>query len=115
MKTITENSTNLSLYVYNDNRTVTIGSDKTVVSATSSDKYEVIEENILMDVKSGTHTLHTGVTEPSNWVGNKYTFDGSAWALNTAFKIACEDCNTRNVLTLNNYDATTCSECATAL
>ena len=111
MKTITDNTTKLSLFLYNDDRTVTIGSNGTVVAATTSDKYESIGENILPDVKSSTHTLHTDVTEPTNWQGTKYTFDGTTWALNSNFKIVCEKYPCIQSVVLNNYDDTKCSEC----
>ena len=101
MKTITDNTTKLSLFLYNDDRTVSIGSNGTVVAATASDKYESIGEN----------TLHTDVTEPTNWQGTKYTFDGTTWALNPNFKIVCEKDPCIQSVVLNNYDATKCSEC----
>jgi hypothetical protein len=28
---------------------------------------------------SGNATLHTGVTAPADWQGNRYEFDGSDW------------------------------------
>ena len=117
MKTITENGTNISIFTYNDDRTVTIGSASTTAGATASDKYESIEEQLYFGVTSGTHTLRTGVTEPSDWFPSKYKFDGSSWTKNAAFKIVCEKtCMFPNeLLTLNAYDATTCSECGESL
>ena len=68
MKTVTEKSTNISLNGYNDDRTITIGTEYTVANATSSDKYEPIEELRYLGITSATHTLHTGVTEPDDGV-----------------------------------------------
>jgi len=115
MKTITENGTNISIHTYNDDRTITIGSASTTAGATASDKYESIEEQLYLGITTGTHTLHTGVTEPSDWFPDKYKFDGSSWTKNMDFKIPCEHCNIAGKLTLNAYDATTCSECGESL
>ena len=116
MKTITEKSTNISLNVYNDDRTITIGTEYTVANATSSDKYEPIEELRYLGITSATHTLHTGVTEPDDWCSDKYKFDGSSWTKNTDYKIPCKKCNINTgLLTLNVYDATKCSECEETL
>jgi hypothetical protein len=74
MKTITQNGTNLSKYLFEDDKAVAVGDDKiTVGSAESPDFY-------ISDLNSGNCTLHESVTNaPSDWAGNKYTFDGTTW------------------------------------
>lgn len=72
MKTIVENSTNLSKYLLADSETVTIEADKITVGNPA--------KFIIADLNSGNATLHTGVTnDPDDWTGNKYTFDGTTW------------------------------------
>ena len=113
MQTLVDTATGISHYVFNDGRTITISSTGTVVSPTSEDKYEIIEELIIPSMTTSNTTKHTGVTEPADWVGNKYKFDGSNWTKNTDFKIVCPNkCRIEDgIVTLNNYDATKCSEC----
>ena len=98
-------------------RTVTINNTGTVVSPTSSDKYEIIEELIIPSMTTSNTTKHTGVTEPADWVGNKYKFDGSNWTKNTDFKIVCPNkCRIEDgIVTLNDYDATKCTTCGESL
>ena len=74
MKTITENSTNLSKYLFDDSKAVTLESDRIVVGDTSSPDFYI------GDMNSSNATLHTGVTnDPNDWTGCKYTFDGTTW------------------------------------
>ena len=117
MQTLVDKSTAISYYVFNDDRTVTINNTGTVVSPTSSDKYEGIEELLMPTMTTDNTTKHTGVTEPTDWIGNKYKFDGSDWTKNTDFKIVCPNkCRIEDsIVTLNNYDATTCTECKESL
>ena len=103
MQTITGNSTGISYHLFPDSDTVTVGSNRTTVSTG-----EVIE-----DMRSDTHTLHTGVTAPSDWMGTKYKFDGTSWTLNTAYEVVCQKCLPD--ISLNDYDATKCSVCGESL
>jgi hypothetical protein len=74
MKTIVENSTNLSKYLLDDSKAVSIGSDKITVGDPSSPDFYI------GDLNSGNCTLHENVTNaPDDWTGNKYTFDGTTW------------------------------------
>lgn len=114
MKTITEKSTNISIAVFKDARTVTIGSDNTVAEAIESDTHVNSRKKIYHTVTSSTHTLHTGVTVPSDYKEDKYKFDGTAWTLNTDYKIICESCHGTDFV-LNAYDATKCSGCGESL
>ena len=92
-------------------------SDDVLAFLASEDKYEIIEELIIPSMTTSNTTKHTGVTEPADWVGNKYKFDGSDWTKNTDFKIVCTNkCRTEDsIVTLNNYNATTCTACGESL
>ena len=72
MKTITKE--NLSLYLFDDTEVVDINADNITVG--NPPKF------IIGDCNSTNIVLHEGVTKPSEWVGHKYLFDGTAWTLN---------------------------------
>ena len=80
MKTITENSTKLSKYLFEDSKAVTMGSDKITVGDSSSPDFYIA------DLNSSNATLTENVTDaPENWTGNRYTYNPSAdpkWAAN---------------------------------
>jgi len=77
MKTITENSTKLSKYLLEDSKAVAIGSGKITVGDPSSPDFYIA------DLNSSNATLTENVTNvPSDWTGNKYTFDGTTWTQN---------------------------------
>ena len=72
MKTIVEISTKLSKYLIEDDVYVSMNSDDITVGAPPM--------FIIGDMSSDTATLHNDVTNsPEDWVGNKYTFDGTTW------------------------------------
>ena len=74
MKTIIENTTNLSKYMFEDAAVISVEAG----SITTPDF-------IVGDLNSGNCTLVEGVTAPADWVGNKYTFDGTTWAVNADY------------------------------
>ena len=75
MKTIVETSTGLSKYLLADNVTLT----STATEITVGDPAQFI----IADLNSGTVTVTDSVSNaPADWMGNKYTFNGSAWAAN---------------------------------
>jgi hypothetical protein len=74
MKTIVETATNLSKYLLADDVVVTLNADHIVVGEPP--------QFIVADLNSDTAGVYEGVTAPSDWVGNKYTFDGTDWTLN---------------------------------
>tara|TARA_R110000803_G_scaffold49619_2_gene103235 strand:- start:736 stop:999 length:264 start_codon:yes stop_codon:yes gene_type:complete len=76
-KTIVENSSGLSKFVYADDMAVSMQSDKIVIGDP-----EVL---IIGCHNSGDSTLHENVTAPADWYGNMYTFDGTTWAENPDF------------------------------
>ena len=71
MKTIIENSTKLSKYIFDDNASVTISSDSIVTP-----------NFIIADLNSSNASMIEDVTPPENWSGDRYTFDGSTWKEN---------------------------------
>jgi hypothetical protein len=75
MKTIVETATGLSKYLLDDSVTITTNSDHIVVGDPA--------EFIIGDLNSSNVTIAENVTDaPSDWTGNKYTFDGTTWAQN---------------------------------
>tara|TARA_R100000329_G_scaffold26074_1_gene24500 strand:- start:70 stop:336 length:267 start_codon:yes stop_codon:yes gene_type:complete len=80
MKTITENTTKLSKYLFEDSKAVDMGSDKITVGDPSSPDFYIA------DLNSSNATLTESVTDaPENWSGNRYTYDPSAdpkWVAN---------------------------------
>ena len=71
MKTLVQNSTNLSKYIFEDGDTVL-----QYLNKTKCDHF------IIADMNTSNSTVHTGVTPPEDWVGDKYFFDGSNWTAN---------------------------------
>lgn len=72
MKTIVETATGLSKYLLEDDVSVTANSDHIVVGDPA--------KFIIGDLNSSTATITENVTNaPSDWTGNKYTFDGTTW------------------------------------
>jgi hypothetical protein len=75
MKTIVETSTGLSKYLLEDTESVVMASDKITVGNPA--------RFIIGDLNSGNAALHENVSNaPADWIGNKYTFDGTTWTLN---------------------------------
>ena len=74
MKTIVENSTNLSKYLFADDKAIDIQAGKIDVGDPANLDF------IIGDLNSGNSTLYENVTDaPAEWVGNKYTYDGTTW------------------------------------
>jgi hypothetical protein len=73
MKTIVEIETKLSKYLLDDAEAITVNADTIVVGEPT--RFTVT------DLDSGTAAVYENVTAPANWVGNKYTFNGTDWAL----------------------------------
>ena len=80
MKTITENETKLSKYLFDDSKPVSMGSDKITIGDPSAPDFYI------GDLTSSTATLTENVTDaPSDWSGNRYTYDPAAdpkWVAN---------------------------------
>ena len=67
MQTIT-NESGVSAYIFDDS---------TAIEVTSTNI--VCPEFIVGDLNSNNSTVHTGVTPPADWMGGRYTFDGSVF------------------------------------
>jgi hypothetical protein len=75
VKTIVETATNLSKYLLEDDVTVT----STPTEITVGDPAQFV----VCDLNSDNATVVENVTNaPSDWTGNKYTFDGTTWTQN---------------------------------
>lgn len=77
MKTIVETATGLSKYLLGDSEIITMNADHIVVG--SPPRF------IIGDLSNNSVAVYEGVTAPVDWVGNKYTFDGTAWVLNPSW------------------------------
>ena len=75
MKTITRNDNNISLYLFADDKALDVQSDKIIVGDP--------EELVIGDCNSSNVTVHENVTEPDDWYGLKYFYDGTTWTLNS--------------------------------
>ena len=73
MKTLIRTGTKVSLYLFADSETVDIQSSKTVIGNP--------EKLIISDCDTSNVTLVEGVTEPTEWIGHKYLYDGG-WQSN---------------------------------
>jgi hypothetical protein len=74
VKTIVEKSTNLSKYMLDDAEAVALNANDIVIGNPV--------DFIISDLNASTVTVYEGVTAPADWIGNKYTFDGTEWTLN---------------------------------
>jgi len=80
MKTIVRKSDNISLYLFADDKEVTLESDKTVIGPTDNpDLY-------IADCNSSNVDVHTSVSNKTDYWGWKYKHDGSSWSVNSDFK-----------------------------
>ena len=68
---------NVSIYLFDDAKPVSIEADRTVIGDPAS------PELIVMDCNTSNCVLKEGVTEPTDWFGWKYTYtDADGWELN---------------------------------
>lgn len=75
MKTITRKSTNVSLYLFEDDVVVDFQSDKTIVGNPA--------QFIIDDCNSSNVTLFENVSTPDEWIGWKYFYtEADGWVLN---------------------------------
>ncbi len=78
MKIIVETESNLAKYAIADDVVV----ESTAASITVGDPVEFT----IVDLNDSTTTVYADVTDtPDDWVGNKYTFDGTTWAANADY------------------------------
>ena len=75
MKTLVENSSKLSKFIFEDADVVTM-----------EERRIVCPKFIIACHNQNDSTMYEGVTPPDDWAGNKYTFDGTSWTLNPDWK-----------------------------
>ena len=80
MKTIVRKSDNISLYLFADNKEVTVESDRTIIGPTDNPNFYIA------DCNSSNVNVHTSVDNKSDYWGWKYKHDGSSWSVNSDFK-----------------------------
>jgi len=71
MKTMTQNSTKESKYIWADDVAITVGNDMTLSPGLN-----------IGDMNSTNATLVENVTPPEDRFGCKYLYDAGAWTLN---------------------------------
>ena len=128
MKTLIRNADNVSLFLWNDARSVTIASSSITVAADSTAISPPSKKNafVVADLNSSNTTLHTSVaTPPSDWVGNVYCYNGTAWSANPNYvetERRCKQlalnppndstfCRTPHFADSNGNFPTTCTRC----
>ena len=75
MKTIVETATGLSKYLLEDGVTIVLNADHVVVGDPA--------KFIIGDLNSDNATVYENLANTrSDWIGNKYTFDGTTWTQN---------------------------------
>lgn len=74
MKTIVETSSRLSKYLLNDADVINLQDDCVIVGDPTN--------FIVSDLNAKSVIIYENVTAPSDWVGNKYLFDGMDWTAN---------------------------------
>lgn len=110
-------SGNVCWNIYPDGAVVDLSSDIPVIGGTtilSVDSSELIQYTDVTEMSSGVEMLKDSTYKVSLWRGEKFTYDGTTWGLNSS--IAMHKCaGPEGCSTKNNYDATTCSGCNAAL
>jgi len=76
MQTLVQKDTNISLYLFDDTKTISIGTNSTTVSSDGNVEFTIL------DCNSTNVTLHTSVENKSDYWGWKYKYDGSSWSNN---------------------------------
>lgn len=71
MKTIIENATDLSKYIFEDDVEITL--DETTITTPNL---------IIADMNSSNATVVEDVTPPEDWMGCKYLYADTEWELN---------------------------------
>jgi hypothetical protein len=75
MKTLV--SQGYSLYIFQDDKPVNITSESVIVSEPDG--------NIITDCDSSNSIMYENVTVPDGWIGRKYFYDGTNWAVDPDF------------------------------
>ena len=99
MKTIIRKSDNVSIYIFENSRVITLDADGINVADSNDGSGNIDTSGIgsynnqetgksvvevfafhSREYTDTTAEIKTNVNPPSDWFGNKYTFDGSNWA-----------------------------------
>ncbi len=72
-KAIVFNDNNLCPYLLDDSVTITVTAEMIEIRNNNGDDFNI------GDMNSSNATVHEGATAPSNWIGNRYTYDGTTW------------------------------------
>jgi len=75
MKTLVRNG--ISVYLFLDDKAVNTTATHTEIGS----PVELIAD----DCNTSNSVMHTGVTAPDDWTGNKYLFDGTTWSANPSW------------------------------
>jgi hypothetical protein len=75
MKTLIQNATGISLWVFPDDMTLDVNNEN--VEVQTPDGLLVIR-----DCHASNCTLVRDVTPPEDWTGHKYLYDNRTWTLN---------------------------------
>ena len=93
-KIIVKNSDNKVVFCLQDSQTITMSSDQCSYTHTGDDR-----NTIILDINSSTHTVYEGVTAPTSFWGNCFTYIDGKWALDSN---RVNDINTGNALVGRN-------------
>jgi len=74
MKTLVRNNNSISLYIFDDSEIVNITNERTYIGEP--------HKLIISDCDLSNVTLYENVSPPEDWIGWKYTFDGTNFVLN---------------------------------
>ena len=72
MKTIIENESKLSKYIFEDDEEIILEENLIKTS-----------EMFICDLNSNNSTVVSSVTPPEDWAGNKYMYENDTWTLNS--------------------------------
>jgi hypothetical protein len=75
MKTVVRKDTNVSLYLFPDTTVVLLNASQMQVG-------ENPIEFLVLDCDTSNAIIYENVTNPNNWMGWKYLYNGSAWVDN---------------------------------
>lgn len=77
-KIIVRNSDNKVVFCLEDSQTITMTANDCTYTHTADDRLTTV-----LDVNSSTHTVYEGVTAPTSFYGNCFTYIDGNWALDS--------------------------------
>ena len=88
---IVRNSYNRVVFCLVDSQTITMTANDCTYTHTGDDRLTTV-----LDVNSSTHTVYEGVTAPSSFYGNCFTYIDGNWALDSDRVTAMNEGRTLN-------------------